>query len=368
MADLALFTKPISPGGRGRTQRLAAAVGAPSERQRISPPTNRATAGVASPSRSPPPTKRGVHVPVQVPVDAIDEDEELRQSPRKKEQMLLATAKTLSLELHECDHPHQDADAMAMELRRLHGEERRLLGVIDQERETVRGLRRYVESLHLGDKEKLKRDKVETRKQKRPDFHYTMPTRTALAREEKGYAAREETLRIREEARHIEQGLRTHRGGKHSEPQATPRNGGSRTARSRAERTPSATSHTHPMTPAGRPAAGAPWPSTALATRSARDPMEGDIDALLEQVIEHGDPTLTAATAKLAQTKLAAAEAAAAQFKEKERELVERMKAEMYGSVEQQMAARMARQDGQSGRLGEAIPGHHGLIRLHPKA
>tara|TARA_B110001452_G_scaffold246734_1_gene232269 strand:+ start:73 stop:363 length:291 start_codon:yes stop_codon:yes gene_type:complete len=96
--------------------------------------------------------------------------------------------------------------------------------------------------------------------------------------------------------------------------------------------------------------------------------MEGDIDALLEQVIEHGDPTLTAATAKLAQTKLAAAEAAAAQFKEKERELVERMKAEMYGSVEQQMAARMARQDGQSGRLGEAIPGHHGLIRLHPKA
>jgi hypothetical protein len=57
------------------------------------------------------------------------------------------------------------------------------------------------------------------------------------------------------------------------------------------------------------------------------------VGVVLGDVVVGGDPTLTAATARLAHDKMLAAERAVREVQEKADLQVERIKAEMYGSV-----------------------------------
>ena len=90
-------------------------------------------------------------------------------------------------------------------------------------------------------------------------------------------------------------------------------------------------------------ASGGGKPPAVGGAGTRRELAADDVDMLLEAVIEGGDATLTAATARLAHAKLEAAERAAAQARAHEHTVVERMRKELDGTLEERMAAREAR-------------------------
>ena len=227
-------------------------------------------------------------------------------------------------------------------------EEEALQGKLVEERETTKHLRRAVESLHLGGGGG---GKVDPPRRPMAGRGAMTPTRNQVARAEGAHTQRAEREQRHSALLHHPRGggtVAVGGGGTHQRA-ASP----SPTAHQRARTAPRATAGQ-----GGRPR-GSSWPPSdareeegpggdaaamqRLSAARVEAQRDGNlVENLLEQAMVGGEATLSAATAKLARDKLKSAEAQAEEARNETRGEVERLRKEMYGTVEEQMAARFA--------------------------